>query len=173
MFKVQGSRGITLIELVVTLSIITILLSLAAIAFNNYQVNYNVEGEIKTLYSDIQGARMHAMNENRPYVFKFTSVRSYVAAVDSNADEDYNAGDIKVDKYSKDSLKYQVSMNFPGKRITLNSRGMIILNGSDRIDNGSVWIDKENSAEYDCIAISNTRIKMGKWDGARCKIKRY
>lgn len=163
MFKVQGSRGITLIELVVTLSIITILLSLATIAFNNYQVNYNVEGEIKTLYSDIQGARMHAMNENRPYVFKFTSNKSYVAAVDSNADGDYNAGDVKVDKYSKDSLKYQVSMNFPGgtNRITLNSRGMINLNGSVRID-------KENSAEYDCIAISNTRIKMGKWDGADC-----
>ncbi len=159
----RDNPGITLVELVVTLSIITILLALATIAFNDYQVNYNVEGEIKTLYSDIQGARMHAMNENRSYVFKFTSATSYVAAVDSNTDGDYNAGDIKVDKYSKDSLKYELNWNLSGgtDRLTLNSRGMINVNGSVRVS-------RENSAEYNCIVISNTRIKMGKWDGADC-----
>ena len=155
--------GITLVELVIVTGIIVVLLSLAAVAFNNYQVRYNIENEIKTLYSDIMGARMRAMNENRPYVVKFTGTKSYVTAIDNNGDGDFNAGDTRVDKYSKDGLKYDITYNLLGNtnRITLNSRGLLNINGSVRIT-------RQNSSEYDCIVISNTRIKMGKWDGSEC-----
>lgn len=164
MFKVQGSKGITLVELMVTIGILVVLFSLATIAFNDYQINYNVEGEIKTLYSDLQGARMRAMNENRPYIFKFTSSESYVAAQDTNGDGDWGEGDVKVDKYSKDNLKYDIVWNLPGNtdRLTFDNRGMININGS-------VHINRSNSAKYNCIAISNTRIKMGEWKGTNCE----
>lgn len=160
----RNSSGITLIELMVVVGIIVILLSLATIAFHNYQVRYNVENEIKMLYSDIMGARIHALNENRPYVVEFTSPTSYVTAIDKDKNGDYNAGDTKVDKYSKDNLKYPLQWRFGGNtdRITLDSRGLVNRNGSVRID-------LTNSAEYDCISISNTRIKMGKWDGTECQ----
>ncbi|MEO0228299.1 MAG: GspH/FimT family pseudopilin [candidate division WOR-3 bacterium] len=160
---IRNPSGITLVELVVVIGIMTILLSLATIAFNNYQVKYNIENEIKTLYSDIMGARMRAMNENRTYVVKFTSATSYVTAIDNNGDGDFNAGDTKVDKYSKTALKYNLVWGFPGgtNRITLDNRGLVNVNGNIRID-------KTSDSEYDCIAISNTRIKMGKWDGTNC-----
>lgn len=161
---IRNRSGFSLVELMVVIGIMIILLSLATIAFNEYQVRYNIENEIKTLYSDIMNARMHAMNENRPYVVKFTGSRSYVVAIDKDGDRDFNpSGDTKVDKYSKDNLKYDLTWNLPGgtDRIIFNNRGLANINGSVRIT-------RENSSEYGCIVISNTRIKMGKWDGSNC-----
>lgn len=159
----RNCSGITLIELMVATGIIVVLLSLATIAFNSYQVKYNIENEIKTLYSDIMGARMRAMNENRTYVVKFTSATSYVTAIDSDGNGDYNAGDTRVDKYSKTGLKYNLAWGFSGgtNRLTLDNRGLVNISGNIRID-------RTSDSEYDCIAISNTRIKMGKWDGTEC-----
>ncbi len=159
----KKASGVTLIELIVVITILTILLSLSTIAFNNYIVNYNTENEVKTLYADITGARMRAMIENRPYMVKFTSATSYVAAIDINGDEDYDAGDIRVDKYSKTHLKYNLVWAFPGNtdRLILDNRGLVNVNGNIRVNS-------TNDAEYDCIAISNTRIKLGKWNGKDC-----
>lgn len=160
---IRNLSGITLVELMVVTGIIAILLSLATIAFNNYQVKYNIESEIKTLYSDIMGARMHAMNENRPYVVKFMSATSYVTAIDNNTDGDYTKGDTVMNKYSKNGLKYSLKWNFSvnTNRFTLDSRGLVNINGK-------VWVDRPSGAEYDCITISNTRIKLGKYDGTTC-----
>ncbi len=160
----RDSAGLTLVELLVVITIVTILLSLSTIAFNTYQVNYNVESEIKTLYSDLMGARLRAMNENRQYVVKFTGPKSYVTAIDNNLDGDYTSGmDIRVDRYSHDTLKYNLIWSLDGSfdRITLDNRGLVNINGNVRVD-------RSNSAEYDCIIISNTRLKMGKWDGTDC-----
>lgn len=156
-------KGFTITELVVVISILTILLGLSVIAFNNYMVNYNVEKQIKTLYSDLMGARLHAMNENRQYVVSLSS-KSYVIAVDNNYDETYDPGDIKIDKYSKGNLKY--SFNWTAETnmftFTIDGRGRISLL------NGHISVDTPNSSEseYDCISISNTRIKMGKLVGS-------
>lgn len=171
---IRNPSGITLVELVVVIAIMTILLSLATIAFNNYQVKYNIESEIKTLYSDIMGARMHAMNENKPYVVKFTSSKSYITAIDNDGNGDYNAGDIRVPKYSKSGLKYPLKWNFSGNsdRLTFDNRGLVNINGKVIVDDNNIKndikVDRTNDAEYDCIVISNTRIKMGKYDGTKC-----
>ncbi len=160
----KGFGGLTLIELVVVITIIGILVSLSTIEFNNYQVNYNVESEIKTLYSDLMSARIKAMSENRQYVVKSLSPKSYVTAIDINTDGDYTPGiDTKVDRYSKDNLKYDLTWKLAGNtnRLTLDNRGLVDINGS-------VFVNKDNFAEYDCIVISNTRLKMGKWDGTDC-----
>jgi prepilin-type N-terminal cleavage/methylation domain-containing protein len=167
---IKKAQGFSLVELIVVISIMTILLSLATIAFNSYQVNYNVESEIKTLYADIMGARIRAMNENRPYIVKFTGTKSYVTAIDINGDGDYGEGDIKIDRYSKDNLKYELNWKIPtysNNKLKLDNRGLV--NGNCITDvKCYVRVNKDNSSEYDCIAISNTRIKMGKWDGTGC-----
>lgn len=160
---IRDQSGITLIELVVVVSIIAILIFFVTLSFEGYQAKYNIESQIKTLYSDIMGARMKAMNENRLYVVKFTSPNSYVVAIDNDWNGDFNAGDTKVDKYSKSGLNYNLAWGFQGStnRIILDNRGLVNVNGNIRVD-------RTNDAEYDCIVISNTRIKMGKWDGTKC-----
>lgn len=158
--------GFTITELLVVMSILTILLGLSVIAFNNYMVNYNVESQIKTLYSDLMGARLHAMNENRQYVVSFINPNSYVIAVDSDYDGTYNAGDIKIDKYSKGNLKYSFNWSPGGNNgFTIDERGRI------SVLNGHIRVNTPNSSEYDCISISNTRLKMGKFSGTNCEVR--
>ncbi len=163
----KNSTGLTLVELLIVIGIIVVLLSLTTIAFDTYQVNYNVEKEIKDLYSDLNGARIRAMNENRQYIVEFTSPKSYVTAIDSDFDGFFTQGvDSRVDKYSKDNLKYNLIWNFSDgtNRLTIDNRGLVSINGNIRVD-------RDNSAEYDCIVILITRLNMGKWDGASCEAR--
>lgn len=166
----KNIRGITLVEMVVVIAIMTILIALATIAFNDYQVKYAVENEIKTLYSDIMGARMHAMNENRPY-----SVNFYAKSYKTKADLD-------IVKYSKD-VKYGLAFNLQDSDGNLHSdiwfdnRGIVFIGNNpapndDDVKN-FVRVNVNTSSEYDCIEVKSTRIKMGRWNGsnATCEVR--
>jgi type IV fimbrial biogenesis protein FimT len=57
-------RGFTLIELMVTIAIAVILISLAVPSFRSYNVKKKVEGTLAELASDIQFARSEAVSRN-------------------------------------------------------------------------------------------------------------
>jgi type IV fimbrial biogenesis protein FimT len=63
--RMRPTAGFTLIELMVTIAIAVILVSLAAPSFRSYNVKKKVEGTLAELASDIQFARSEAVSRNQ------------------------------------------------------------------------------------------------------------
>ncbi len=157
MNDLKNNKGFTLVELLIVIAIIIALLSLAALAYNSYMVRYNIEKEIKDLYADLMTARIRALQQNQQYLIQLADT-AYTTYIDNDEDGQVdNPGDTPVGDLSKSGLGYDLDWNFGGT-IAFDSRGLSTVNGS-------VWISLPNNAEYDCINVFRTRVKLGKWDG--------
>ena len=68
-----SSRGFTLVELMVTISVLAILLAVAAPSFNEFVANTKVRNVAENFYSGIQKARAEAIRRNGAVDFFLTS----------------------------------------------------------------------------------------------------
>jgi len=180
------SRGYTLIELLIVLAIIAILLIALAMSFEGWRGKYRVESQVQQLYTDLLEARARAMQRNRAHFVDFTTQTSY-AVYDDDSD-----GAVKVtdgDRLlqvgagpSADTLlpgyprtvEYRMTYGTSGlaqARIDMDRRGIItsVLAGAIS-PNLTICLFTDNDADgasdldpdYDCLAVSETRINMGK-----------
>ncbi len=163
-------RGLTLIELIVIITIMTILLAIAGVQYHQWQIRYGIESQVRQLYSDLIGARVEAMQQNELYIVRIESSNSYAVYRDENDNSTYDAGtDTKIEKYSRSGLKYPIKWSDGNVlEFTMNERGLINQNLSLRVTNkdGSL-----SNAEYDCLNITRTRINLGKYNGTKCENK--
>lgn len=65
-------RGFTLIELLVTIGIISTLTAIAALYVPDMLTNYRVSGAVRSIYSDMQMARLRAIREGKEFQVDFT-----------------------------------------------------------------------------------------------------
>ncbi|WP_432696817.1 GspH/FimT family pseudopilin [Marinobacterium sp. YM272] len=68
--------GFTLIELVVTLAVVAILVTVAAPAFRDFFENRRLTGAAQTLYADLQFARAESIKRNQAIFVKFDDTPS-------------------------------------------------------------------------------------------------
>jgi len=73
----SGQKGITMTELLVTISIITILASVGVASFFNSLPRYRLNATTRDLVSDLRLARQQAATENWQYAVQFLSTTSY------------------------------------------------------------------------------------------------
>jgi len=69
-----GSKGFTLIEVIVVIVIIGILSTIAFPMFSRWIPNYRLKGAAQELYSDLQKSKLHAIKTNRRVIFNFNVV---------------------------------------------------------------------------------------------------
>jgi prepilin-type N-terminal cleavage/methylation domain-containing protein len=180
----KNSKGFTLIELLIVLMIFGILLAIATVSGSAWMNRYNVESQTKVMYANLLSARANAMKRNRTYFAVFTATR-YSIYEDSNPAPDGNGtletgagGDTQVLQTNLNA-KYAVTMtpaaavvdtiNFGSKGLVSWSLGVISV---PTVTQQTMYVTSRTyGAAYDCIVIELTRLTMGVWDGATCKVQ--
>ncbi len=166
-------NGFTLTETMIAVCVITILVGLAGLQYSVWVQRYNVEREVREMYTDFMKARARAMQRNRLHYIDFVDSQYtiYEDSYDAALGESTPDGDGKLQKTApgdaailQKRTHYVVESNFGAgaTRFYFNSRGLSSANGSVRLTSDVV-------ADYDCVIVFATRIHLGKWNGEKCR----
>jgi prepilin-type N-terminal cleavage/methylation domain-containing protein len=162
----EEERGVTLLELLVVTSIIGILIVTFGYSFAGWQGSYRVESETKKIFSDIIDARVRALTMRREHFIIFETT-GYTIYEDTFPAPD---GDAMLQKDQDTLIKQKTLEEYKLKNagvsrlpITFNidTRGLIYPQRDIRIVH-------EQNPDYDCIAITQSRIRMAKFNGKKC-----
>jgi prepilin-type N-terminal cleavage/methylation domain-containing protein len=160
----MNNRGFSLIELIVVVGIVGILLGIAAVTGRDWMERYQVESQTKELYADLMSARVGAMQRSRMF-FVTLAANQYALYADTSPAPDGNGS------YDPGlgSLVLQVTTKYP---LNVSSGSLnFTQNGLASWATGTVWITSTSNPSSDCIALSTTRIHMGKMNGTNCVVQ--
>ncbi len=155
----MNRKGITLVELVVVLSVMAVLIVSTGFSYRRWAGSYEVERETKELYADLMRARIMAMQEDREHFFT-TNQASYTIYADIDEDGNPDPGE-ELPSFPK-KVKYGLISSLA--TLSLNARGML--------SQGTLHFNLTDTGlkpDYDCMTISRTRIRLGKYIGTTCK----
>ncbi len=154
----MNERGMTLIELLLVATVITLMVLVIGFQFVGWQAKYKVETQLKVLHSDLMEMRMLALRTNRMHYIRFDDA-DYMS---------YNVFDDagQVGALSKPLLDYPLRWNMAGNPvdIVVNNKGLMNLAGSIWIVDPAGVPYAVEAVDYDCVVIARTRINMGKYD---------
>ena len=161
-------NGFTITELLIVISIIAILLAVAGLFMRRMVVQARVEQQAQQIYADLVYARSRAMNYNRIQFVLLTPANSQYQIWDDTFPAPDGDG-ILTTAPGNDTLvtstitRDQLWVNPAGfTQFQLDNRG--IVSGT-----GTIGLTNVYQAAFDCIAVSPTRIRLGRWDGvANC-----
>lgn len=145
-------RGITTVELIVSVAVVGILMVLSYVSFDDWVTRYKVEKTTREFYADMMEARIAAMAKCREH-FIVMEPAGYTLYEDRNENGDADA-DEALPTYPK-KVEYRLRWNGTGARFTFSGRGMVT-------SSKTVWFETPTRPEYDCMRVSMTRIILGK-----------
>jgi Tfp pilus assembly protein FimT len=158
----MSSKGITLVELVVVLSVVVILIASAGFSYEKWMGNYRVEIETKELYADLMRARLMAMQRNRKH-FVTTNEYSYTIFEDRNENGSPEPGE-ELPAYPR-KVTHPLDSNSTAS-LSFNTRGMIAVPRTLHFNLDNTGL----APDYDCLKLSRSRMIMGKYNGAECTV---
>ena len=143
--------GFSLIELITVIVILAIVLMVAMPMYREWIVKYRIESNTKDIYSFLQKMRHKAFVEKVKLDVELSSNSLCVKcdSSDNTCKGIYGKGYIScIDLFN----------GFSGNTVNISSRGT--LNG------GPIYYNKSNKAQYDCVRVSDVRIRMDKCNGS-------
>ncbi len=152
--------GFSIIELIIVIGIMAIIATIAIPEFTKWKTKYSIESDTKKLAGFLQQARLKAFTEKIELDIIKGSGKKICFKCD-NSDSDciskYGNGNISCVELDND-FSFSGVVNIT-KRGTLNNKTIKY--------SGTYYGD----INYNCVVLRNIRIKIGKWNGAKCVVK--
>lgn len=155
-------QGISHIELIVTVAIVGVLVSAAGFEYYDWGKKVAAERIIKVLYSDMMHARMMAVTRGREHYVVLGNT-AYSVVEDTNDSGIKDGGDMTLPDFPK-KVEASLSWNNTGNDVTFDKRGIMPKWRTIRVASAT-------DADYDCIAVSTTRIITGQYVNSKCRPK--
>jgi prepilin-type N-terminal cleavage/methylation domain-containing protein len=148
-------KGVTLIELMVVIAIISILIGISFPLFSSWMKKYSLESDTQKIYATLTQYRQRAFAEKKVFTIQFSG---------SN-----QSGDTLVvtdqDNVTYETISLKNTFSFKGTTqnyVTCSKRGTY--SGSSLYSTSNI-----PDAQYNCISVDNLNVKMGKWNGSDCE----
>lgn len=153
------SSGFTLVELIITIAIISILLSIATMDFRSWTVKTNIDKQTRELFVDINEARIRSQLRKQNHSIFIENTSSYSFKSYSSENESAAAGRKEFTK----TVKYLIASPAANTNIMFNTRGAIYSGFGN-----TIYISPANSGAFDCIVIDEVRTNIGKTTNGNC-----
>ncbi len=162
-----GERGMTLIEVMIVVALLGLLYVILANSYQGWSEKYRVETAVKEMFADLLDARGRAMLANRPHFVTITTGTSprYLVYEDTNPAPDGDGLLQPADTAVRTvTVRYPVTVDPAGMvTLTFSRDGMLSMNTGS---SGTIRLTSPVAADYDCINLGPTRIKMGRYNEA-------
>jgi prepilin-type N-terminal cleavage/methylation domain-containing protein len=165
----MNEKGVTLVELMVTIAVISILVVALGFTYEGWQGRYKVESATRTLYADMMSARTLAMQMNATYLLDIAAT-SYRIGRDGNGNLAIDAGEFLPSFTTPKETGYSIN----GAPVTLAflARGTIAKVSSGTIQSISIpeTLNLVSTADpdADCVIVYATQVHMGKMKAGVC-----
>jgi prepilin-type N-terminal cleavage/methylation domain-containing protein len=162
----MNSRGLSLIELVVVLSVLAILLSVATLDFNSWQRKYQTESQTREMFADLEQFRLNAIQRKQRSV-AFIGPKSYVFRTYTSAAQPLAGGTVVFRKTLDYEIRKDLALtvfNIASDVIEFDTRGYT--NNLMTI----IATPVQYSAGDNCIIVSTGQTNLGRMlDAATCR----
>jgi type IV fimbrial biogenesis protein FimT len=164
----SATAGFSLIELVIVIAIMGIVMTIATLNFNSWQVKNRVEGQTREILADLNEARTNSFTQKKQYgiVFQPNSyvINSYSSA--SAAASPLTAGSMITSKTLKYGLT-KAGASIVDTPVVFETSGITFDWFTIFVNQGTT----NQTAAVNCIVISTARVNMGKINGTACEFK--
>lgn len=150
---IKTQTGFTLIEIIVVVAVVGIIMTIALHNFNRTSQAARETEDLEKISSFLQSKRLAAFTEKTELAINISASGNSLTAVKDPLGTPVTDGTI-----SLSNTIQPASATF-----NINSRGLFSTTGSIRLANLT------NVAANSCVAVNNTRIRLGAWDTVNAK----
>ncbi len=177
---ITRDTGFSLVEVVVVLSLLSILSTIAIPSFLDWLPHYRLKSATRDLYSNMQRAKIGAIKNNKDWALVFEPTnRRYLLCSDKGTDDVWSAtGDNTIETiaqladyqsgvgYGHDNVNSDISGDdFPTDDVSYNSN-VAVFNSKGTGSSGYVYLENEKSSAYAVGSQSSGVIELKIWDGS-------
>lgn len=174
-YSPEANAGFSLIELLVTITIMLILLGVVTMNFHEWQVKSKLEAQTRAILVDLNQARANAFTQKKTYgiIFQASSyqMRSYSTATAAAAiAAPFSNGTTVMRKDLNYTLTTEAGVSLVDIPIVFDTNGFTNNVYTIFVNPYNSDPDKE-FASVNCLVISKTRVNLGKINGTECEFK--
>ncbi len=184
----RGDQGFTVLELLITIIILSVLLGIAIPSFSSWLPKYRLRGAARDIYSNLQLAKMTAVKDRaRCGVFFNVAGNSYqvissgpnltfgdiddstprtVNLSEYGSGVGYGHGSATQTATTTPDTSWDNNVTFPGDGVVFDSRGMILSPSGAGSTGGYVYLQNNKNSTHAIGVWSSGVIVMARWTGS-------